>query len=263
MAAPDLYEVPSLLLCTALLVLLLASIEAGHATGRRVREDDWEASSSAFLTLASAAMALLGLLLAFSFSMAVARFEARQAVILKEANIIGTTYLRADFLQPELAAQLKSALRGFTDERIAYHLTLHDSPERQASMSRAQAIQAQLWMTVTPVENYQEPKAMRLSLLVASVNDLIDVTAERQFVLDNRVPQAVIWMVFAVTLVAGAMGGFAFGAKRQRNWLAVAGFALMISIVVYTILDLDRPRRGLIQVDQKPMLDLKASLRSS
>lgn len=89
-------------------------------------------------------MALLGLLLAFSFSMAVARFEARQAVILKEANIIGTTYLRVDFLRPELTAQLKSALRGFADERIAYHLTLHDSSERQASMAKAQAIQAQL-----------------------------------------------------------------------------------------------------------------------
>ncbi len=257
----DLYEIPSLVLCAVLIVALLGSIEIGQIIGRRTREADWDATSGAFLTLSSAAMALLGLLLAFSFSMSVTRHDARQTLTLKEANNIGTAYLRTDLLQPEAAQRTRLIFPSYVDERINYHLSSHDAQAVSASLAKAQVMQNQIWATITNADNYREPKAICLSLLVSSVNDMIDVSGEREFARQNRVPSAVIWLLFVVTLVSGALAGYAFGAKRQRNWLAFIGFAIMISIVVYTILDLDRPRRGLIQVDQAPMLALKAGLR--
>lgn len=257
----DLYEIPSLVLCAVLIVALLGSIEVGQIIGRRTREADWDATSGAFLTLSSAAMALLGLLLAFSFSMSVTRHDTRQTLILKEANNIGTAYLRTDLLQPDAAQQVRQLFRAYVDERINYHITGPDEQAVMASLAKAQAMQTRIWSAVTQADSYKEPKAIGFSLLVSSVNDMIDVTGEREFARQNRVPSGVIWLLFVVTLVSGSLGGYAFGAKRQRNWLAFAGFAVMISIVVYTILDLDRPRRGLIQINQPPMLALKASLR--
>lgn len=257
----DLYDIPSPLLCAVLLVALLASMEAGHLIGRRTQEAHWDVTSNAFLTLSSAVMALLGLLLAFSFSMSVTRHDARQTVILKEANTIETTYMRSDFLLAEPSRGIKLLLRAYLDQRISYHAAGHDSPAMREHLTKSQALQNQVWALAANPDNYREPKGALLGMFASSVNELSDISSEAQFARDNRVPSAVIWLLFVVTLVAGAMGGYAFGAKRQRNWLAFAGFALMITIVVYTILDLDRPLRGLITVDQAPMLALKAGLR--
>ena len=257
----SLYDVPSLVLCAVLLAALLLSIEAGHRLGCRAPETHWDASGGAFLSLSSATMALLGLLLAFSFSMSVTRHDARQLVILKEAKVIGTVYMRSDFLSAEQSAPMKALLKSYVDQRLAYHSANHDDPALPEVRKQTDTLQRQLWAIAAMADNYREPKAVQLGLLSSAVNDMSDAASEAQFARDDHVPPAVIWLLFVVTLVSGAMAGYAFGARRQRNWLAFAGFAVMIVIVVYTILDLDRPLRGLIQVDQAPMLSLKAGMR--
>lgn len=258
---PELYEIPATVFCAILFVALMGSIEIGQLLGRRTREADWDATSSAFLTLSSASMALLGLLLAFSFSMSVTRHDERQSVMLKEANAIGTAWLRTGFLQPDAKERMRALMRSYVDERVSYQSVGHNSEASLASLAKAQAMQTRIWALAENADNYREPKIPYISLLVSSLNDMVDVTGEREFARINHVPSAVIWLLFVVTLVSGALGGYAFGAKRQRNWLAFAGFAVMISIVAYTILDLDRPERGLIRVGQVPMLALQASLR--
>jgi len=91
---------------------------------------------------------------------------------------------------------------------------------------------------------------------------VIDVSGERKAARENRVPDAVLWLLFVVAILSGALGGFDFGATRHRHLLVTVVFAVLVTMVIFTILDLDRPRRGVIQVDQMPMLDLQTSLRS-
>lgn len=257
---PDLTDIPETLFCAGFFLMLLISIEAGHWLGRRATESDWEAMNGAFLTLASSALALLGLLLAFSFSMAVNRYEARQYVILKEANAISRAYVRSDFLKPEHEQQVKAQLRAYVDLRLAYHEAGHDATKTRQLVRDAEAVQRQVWKTASVSANYNEQSGAEFSMLAGAINDVAEIADERQYTIDNQVPSPVIWLMIVVALPAAAMGGYAFGARRRRNWLALAGFALMITLVVYNILDLDRPSRGWILIDQAPMLALKAGM---
>lgn len=218
-----LYGIDAAVLAAVFFVLLVLAVEAGRAAGRRVEAAVWERVSGPFGTFAGTVLGLLGLLLAFSFSLASARYDARKAVLLKEVNAIGTASLRADFLEP--AAQL------------------------------------QMWKIAAAHDAYLEPKAIRLSMLASALNDMIDVSADRKEARQNRVPELVLWMLLVTAAVSGALGGYAFGAAGHRSLLATLGFAVMVSMVVFTVLDLDRPRRGLIRVDYSGMTELRQSMR--
>lgn len=256
-----LYDTPAALIAVAFLILMLVAVEVGHALGRRVDSAAWETSSGAYSTLTGAVLGLLGLLLAFSFGMADTRYNARKAIVLKEANAIGTAYLRTSFLRPPVEAQAKNVIRDYVDAVVTYNGSGADRASETQALQRALALQDRLWALSTPAEAYLEPQGVRLSLFSASINELIDVSSERKAARDNRVPDAVLLLLFVVGILSATMGGFAFGATRHRNLIVTLSFTVLVTMVVFTILDLDRPRRGLIQVDQAPMLELQASLR--
>ena len=256
-----LYDTPAALIASVFFILMLVAVEVGQALGRRVDSAAWATSSGAYSTVTGAVLGLLGLLLAFSFGMADTRYNARKAVVLKEANVIGTAYLRTSFLRPPVEAQAKNLIRDYVDAVVAYNGSGTDRALESQSLQRALVLQNQMWALSNPADGYLEPQAIRLSLLSASINELIDVSSERKAARDNRVPDEVLLLLFVVGVLSATMGGFAFGATRHRNWIVTLSFTVLVTMVVFTILDLDRPRRGLIQVDQAPMLDLRASLR--
>ena len=257
---PDLNDIPAALFCSLLFAALLGAVELGHWLGRRLPASGWEAISSPFLSLTGASMGLLGLLLAFSFSMGLTRYEARKVVILKEANALAAAQARSDFLQPEAAQRVKALLRDYLDSRLAYHGATAESPLADQLFKQAQALQARIWAQASVPANYRDPAPANFSALTSALNDMAAMRNERRYAIENQIPSSVIVLLVFVTLQATAMAGFAFGANRRRIWLALLGFPLVISLVIYTILDLDRPTRGWILVDQTPMLDLKASL---
>lgn len=256
----SLYDIPAELIAGAFLILLLMAVELGHALGRRVDVRDWEKSSGAYTTLAGAVLGLLGLLLAFSFGMADARYGARKAVVLKEANAIGTASLRASFLDAPTELRMKALMHQYVDARMADYTVRSDGQTEQQSQARTAALQQALWTLAAAGDAYREPKAAGLSLLTSALNDVIDVSSEQKAARDNRVPDAVLWLLFSVAVLSGALGGFAFGATRHRNMLVTLTFSVLVSLVIFTILDLDRPRRGVIQVDLAPMRELRESL---
>ena len=258
----ELNDIPAPIFCSVLFVALLGAIELGHWLGRRVPADEWPGISSSFLSMSSAGMALLGLLLAFSFSMSLTRFEARKVAVLKEANVISVVVARTDFLQAEPAQRVRALLREYVDSRVAYHDVAAETAQAAQLFEQAEAIQARIWAVVSQVGNFREPAAStHFAALGSAVNDMSTARSERRYAIENQVPSSVIVLLVFVTLQAAAMAGHAFGANRKRIWLALIGFPLIISLVIYTILDLDRPTRGWIIVDQTSMLSLQASLR--
>jgi hypothetical protein len=258
---PELNDIPAALFCTVLFFALLAAIEFGHWLGRKLSASTWDDVSSPFLSLTGASMGLLGLLLAFSFNMGLTRYEARKVVILKEANTLSTALARSDLLQPEAAQRVRTLLREYVDSRLAYHGAMAESLQAEQLFNEAQAIQARIWAVVSVIANYRDPASANFSALTSALTDMTAARNERRYAIDNQIPSSVIALLVFVTLQTTAMSGLAFGANRRRIWLALLGFPLMISLVIYTILDLDRPTRGWILVDQTPMLDVKASLR--
>lgn len=259
---PNLNDIPALIFAFTLFCCLLLAIEAGFRTGRQLDFESWDNISSAFFSITGATLALLGLLLAFSFSMGVARYEARKVVVLKEANALSTAWVRADFLQPEPSQAVKKLMREYLNSRLAYHDAAAESTRSIEFIKSAQDIQARIWSIASVMGNYRDPQqSTYFSSFTSAVIDMGTVRNERRYAIENQVPSSVIALLVLITLQAAALAGFAFGANQRRLRLALIGFPLLLSLVIYTILDLDRPTLGWIIVDQTPMLALETSIR--
>jgi hypothetical protein len=256
-----LYSIDAGLVALALLMAMLATVEAAFRYGRRRDPKEYERSSTVFSTLMGAALALLGLLLAFSFAMASARYDLRKSIILKEANAIGTAWLRTDLAAAEDQGKLKQLLRDYVDVRLQAYQNGLSSAKAAGTDARSNALQQQLWAIASA--GLQREKTVNHSLLVQSFNDMIDVSSEQGDALANHVPESVLWLLMVSALLSAALSGYACGAIGHRNLLATTVFAVLVTLVIFVILDLDRPQRGLITLSKHPMQSLQASMRGT
>jgi hypothetical protein len=253
------WEMNELLLFLVLVVIYWAATEVGYRLGIRRHATCTDADRSHASSLQSALLGLLALLLGFSFAMAVARFDARKALVLQEANAIGTTYLRAGFLAPEQAVQARKLLRTYVDSRLEFVAAKEDMLDVHKAFATAGALQEQLW-SIANAAVAQDPRSVPAGLFVQTLNDVIDVSEARRTAFTNHVPGAVLALLVAVS--CGAMGfiGFGCGLGGRRGQLSTTTFTVLSALVLVIILDIDRPRHGLITVNQGSMLRLKASL---
>ena len=95
---PIQYALFTLLVAFSLVAGMLLAIEVGRRIGRRRIASLGDAPSPGVGPVEGAVFGLLGLLIAFTFSGAASRFDARRQLIVEETNNIGTAYLRLDLL---------------------------------------------------------------------------------------------------------------------------------------------------------------------
>jgi hypothetical protein len=199
----------------------------------------------------------LGLLLGFTFSMSVGRYETRRTLVLTEANSIGTTYLRAAFLSEAHQRGVEELLRRYVDVRLDFYAAGHDEERIAAAEKAAAQLQRELW-THTVAAAREVPSPMVASF-VAALNDTIDLDATRYNAMRAHVPVAV-WLLVLVTAGAGCYAsGYGAGACGVRNSLSNILLPLLVTALITLVSDLDRPRQGLVGISQQPLLDLKAS----
>jgi hypothetical protein len=209
--------------------------------------------------LAAATIGFLGLLLGFALSMAISRFDARRAVIVDEANAIGTLWLRAGLLDEPIRSELRGVLRDYTDARVDLGRIgtdlgkLRDARERSAKAERA--VWALVERAVQPGIN---PGVV--TTLVPAANEMIDLDELRMASLENVLPTPIILLLVAVASVALALLGWSFGASGQRSQTAMALLALVVTVVLGMIIDINRPHRGLIRVGDQSLVRLQRSL---
>ncbi len=208
--------------------------------GRRLRiRRQIEAKNSAIET---AIFALFGLLLAFTFSGAMLRYDAHRELIIEETNDIQTAYLRLDLLPAASQTPLRQLFRDYTTSRLRlYDTTAPDISPETARLQQAiwrQAIQA----VAAPGAN---PDAARL--LLPSLNKMIDITETRQNAFKMHPPGMVYLLLFVLSCWCAFMAGFGMIGPKQ-NWLYIFAFALVVTLTVYTTLDVEFPRRGLIRL---------------
>ena len=241
-------------------LVLLAVLILASRTGTRLRAKTGNASNEDGGYILSAALGLLALLIGFTFSLALSRYETRRDLVLQEANAIGTTYQRAELAPDPYRSQLQTLVRRYVDARLA----LADAGEDPTAIAQAEAqtnqLQQQLWeTTVTAIPHIDPPVAV--PLLIATVNETSDLAASRKAALADRLPGSVILalLVYA-TISAGILGYVTRGTRRGTQVSATLLF-ILLTLAITLILDLDRPRTGSIVVSQAPLLDLKASIK--
>jgi hypothetical protein len=248
------------LLTLFLMALLLACME----TGRRIRRRRHDAQTSSGLSVIDGAVfGLLGLLLAFAFSGADSRFEARRQLIVTETNAIGTAWLRIDLLPVATQPQIRQDFRQYVDDRIAFYRELNSEPARaNDALAESNALQTKIWAESIAAAR-EAPQPAVLSLVSQSLNDMIDITTTRAVALETHPPLAIYVLLFVLALASSLVAGFDMGDQPKRQWLHTAVYAVALTITIYTILDLEFPRVGIVRVDRydQVLVDQRASMK--
>jgi hypothetical protein len=242
------------IILVGLAVILLAS-EIGRWLGARTEDRD----SSNVSTLESAVFGLLALMLGFTFAMALSRFEARRDAVLNEANAIGTTALRARLLPEPERKEVLQLLKQYVKIRLEITQRPVSRTELMTAISQSNALQESLWQqaaTLAAKNNGMVPTG----LFVQTLNDMIDNQGKRLAALRNRVPNIVLLALFGIAIVGSGFAGYANGLDLRRTQVPVFIMAVLVSGVIFLILDLDRPGGGFIAVSQQPMIDTAASI---
>src|SRR6185503_1739851 len=235
----------------------LISVEAGYRLARYLHRDSQEEKESPVGGMVGATLALLPLMLAFTFGLAGSRFEDRRQVILSEANAIGTAYLRASMLPEPMRTEVKNLLREYVDLRVE---TVQQPGNLAQALSKSEELHEQLWAQAVAVT--EKDRSPVTALFVDSLNDVIDLHATRVMAgLQSRVP-AVIWIVlYVLAILAMEMIGYHAGLANSRRSIAAIALIIGFSLVLFLIADLDRPGQGLLRVSQQSMIDLRKSMK--
>lgn len=241
-------------------VLLLAAAEFGFRLGVRLHRTKDEARKGQISGMQGAMLGLLGLLLGFTFSMSVGRYETRRELVLQEANSIGTTYLRASLLPEAHQKEVENLLRRYVDVRLDFYNAGEVKAKQVAAEQSAARIQGQLWANA--VASAKEAPTPPVTSFISALNDTIDLDATRLNALRTRVPGAVWLLVLVVAACGSCASGYGAGASGARSGFTNMVLPLLIAVAVTLIADLDRPRGGLIRINQQPLLDLRQSLQA-
>lgn len=241
------------------IVAFLVALEIAYRLGRRRSDRSDAALKSHVDGLRSALLGLLSLLLGFNFAMAVARFETRKALLQEEMNSIRTTFLRAQLLPSAERQEVTERLKGYVADRVAFQSGPMNDATIQAAIASAARFESGLWSVAARI-TAQGLSGAPTGLFVQSVNDLIVVNGKRRASLDNHVPEIVLHLLFTVALFALSFMAYAYGLTGRPRHGSTVIFALLIAVVLAIIVDLDRPRRGLIRINEDGMIRLQQIL---
>ncbi len=234
---------------------MLAGAELGYRVGRKFATDIPENTKSQISTVEAAILGVLALLLGFTMSMAVSRFEARKQLVLEEADAIGTSLLRAQLLPAAARLEITGLLHQYVDVRLEYGIAGSDLPRLEALNAQTTRLQTELWSRATYYAQ-QNPNPVTVGLLLQSLNQTFDVGEARWMAFQNQVPESVIYINAVVGLLSAILVGYSFGGSGRRNFFSTGVMVLSITLVLAVIIDLDRPRSGFIRGSQQPMVDL-------
>ena len=245
-----------------LFAVLLAGVEVGYRVGRKRIDRNPDIVAGAGVIEASI-FGLMGLLLAFQFSAAQTRLEFRRGLIVKEANAIGTAYLRLDLLPASAQGPLRELFRRYIETRIAVFESLPDVRRSDERLAEANGLQGQIWAgAITAVEGDSTPGTRQL--VIPALNDMIDITTERAVATRNHVPAAIIGLLLLVALAGAVLAGHAMAVRRRgRSTVHQVIFAAVIATTLYVMVDLEFPRYGLVHnVDaDRAMYDTRAGMK--
>lgn len=247
---------PLLVFALSFIVLWL-SAWIGRSVLRRQRKLDEETREDLGI-IQAATLTLLGLIIGFSFSMAINRYDQRKNLEEAEANAIGTEYVRADLLPAADAAKLRALLRNYLDQRILFYRAHDDPPLQQEINARTAQVQAELWSAVR-VPAAAQPTPI-VALVVSGMNDVLNSQGYTQAALWNRIPAAAWGLMAAIAICCSVLVGYGVRSVTEGTKLLPV-LPLVVSIAFMLIADIDTPRHGIIRVIPQNLISLAESLR--
>jgi hypothetical protein len=252
----------SLAIASCLFVGILLCLELGYRTGRQARERHPEWAHEGIGVIEAAVFALLGLLLGFSFAGGASRLDDRRQLIIKEANAIGTAYLRLDLLPAPDQPEMRGLFRKYLDARLGVYDALPDESSSRQQLDLSNKLQEEIWRKSVEDAGHV-PSQDTTRLLLPALNEMMDVATARTIALRTRLPNLIFALLTLVALLSGILAGFAMAKRQTRSRLHMFIYAGVIALTVFAILDLDDPRSGLIRLTRadSALLQLRESIR--
>jgi hypothetical protein len=243
---------------------MLLVMELGRRIGAWRRAADPEGAFHGTAAVDGAVLALLGLLVSFTFSGAAGRFDARRQLVVEETNAIGTAYLRIDIVPPESQAELRELFRAYLDSRIETYRAAPDIGAARAGLARSATLQDRIWSAATLAVSRERVPPSTAMLFLPALNAMFDIRTTRSMAVELHPPVAIFALLVTLALIASLFAGYSMADSRSRRLLHAVGFAAVTSVAVYVILDLEYPRRGLLRIDafDHALVDLRATMHS-
>ena len=248
----------SILLCLG----MGGSLEAGYRLGKHRLEKYPESKPEGSGAVDSSIFGILGLILAFTFSGTLSRFEHRTNLVLKEANSIGTAYLRLDLLPKSDRDKLQPLYKEYVQSRIDLFENYENRQLSNAKFQQGLKLQGQIWEIANASVLVSKNPGI-ITLVLSSTNEVIDVANERLQATRNRPPAIVYVLLFTLSLASAFLVGQSMSANQRRPLSYMVMFCVTISAITFIILDLEYPRLGLIKIDigDKVLVETLESLK--
>jgi hypothetical protein len=238
---------------------VLIPILLGQWYGQYRKRKTEEVQHAPVGSVVGAAFGLLAFMLAITFQIAANRYDMRKQLLLEDVTNIRTGYLRAGLIPEPYRSNTKKFLVEYVDLRVDL---VNDPSKLNAGLSRSQQILDSLWKYTEALAE-QDRSSEIYSLYTTSVNDIIDSYNQRVTVaLQYRIPGAVLFVLFIISFVSMFLLGYQFGISGKGNLRLIILLSLIFAIVMFLILALDQPDKGLATIDQKPMITLQKQLHS-
>ena len=251
------------LITLVLFLGMLLLLETGRRLGVRRLAKDPEGARAGTGAVDTAVFALLGLLVAFTFSGAASRFEERRNLIVEETNDIGTAYLRLDLLPASAQPALRDLFRRYVDSRLEVYRKLPDLEAAMAELARSTKLQGEIWSQAVAAGRMEGAPPSAAMLLLPALNQMIDITTTRTMAAQMHPPLAIFALLFGLALGAALLAGHGMAGGRSRSWVHMIGFAAVMAAAVNVIIDIEYPRLGLIQVGafDQALVELRDSMK--
>ena len=241
-------DAPLPLLVIVLVAALLAATEVGRLVARRSRREDKDAGG-----LATGMLGIFALLIAFTYSLSLARYDSRRAEVLQEANAIGTTANYALMLPQARRAGIEQLLRRYTVTRIDLAAP-HDETAFSRGNAASNAILAALWEQATALTN-DNPQSLPAYRFVAALNEQTNIAEARVTALRNHVPGVVLLALIGIAMVSLGFAGWSATLGGFDRYIGLSITAVTIALLIALTIDLDRPNRGSVEVSKQPLID--------
>ena len=250
-------EIPIYLLSAIIFFLILLFNWGGFKFKKWQLEKYPERVSGDLGSVEGSMLGAMALLLGFTFSIAISKFETRRQITVEEANDIGTAILRCDMYPDSVRNPLRADFKEYIETRIAYYAAGNDEEKIKQELVKAGEISDKIWKRVAL--HSQKPNTLAVTAqMIPAVNSMIDIVTTRDAGRISRVPRLVLWVLLALVLISSFVLGSDYNGKK-RNKILIFSYALAMTLTLDLITELDRPREGLINLNavEQKMIDLR------
>tara|TARA_R110000744_G_scaffold362053_1_gene470008 strand:+ start:567 stop:1400 length:834 start_codon:yes stop_codon:yes gene_type:complete len=254
------YDKNSFIIIMTLFILMLIINQITYNLGRHNKDVENAEMKSQSTAIQTGIIGLLALLLGFTFNMSLHRYDARSSAVIEEAGAISRVAMQAKLLSGKIREDVFNELDAYLALRISLSQVDLANPEQRSAINK-KVSKSQAKLIELAQQELENPKSTLIANgFYQSLSGMIQIENKRTAMLRLHVPEPVLFLLFCVFVTVGGMLGYNSGLGKKRPAFPTVLLFTLIVLVVFIIIDLDRPKRGIIQVNQDSLHDMIITL---